>query len=532
MTDLLDSTAETGATANIPEYSVGEIAGALKRQIEDSFGRVRVKGEISRIYRAASGHAYLTLKDADAVLEGICFRASWEKLRFQPTEGLEVVVTGKLTTFAKKSQYQIIIDMVAPAGVGALMALLEERRKKLQAEGLFDAARKKPIPYLPQVIGVVTSPTGAVIRDILHRLRDRFPRHVLIWPVLVQGDTAAEKIAAAIRGFNAIDGSGTVPRPDVIIVARGGGSIEDLWCFNEEAVVRAVADSVIPLISAVGHETDTTLIDYAADIRAPTPTAAAEMAVPVRAELIYDVANLQQRLLGGLNRRMREARAELQSARRGLRDPRDMLGLATQRLDDVSQRLDRALGTGLERRQAALREAQQGLRPGVLRDRLGTAQSRSAVAARGLMRALAGDVRHHGTRFGHLAGRLQPRLVRDPVAGVRARLVRAGAALNRDINQRLGAAEESLDAQARLLDSLSYQSVLERGFALVRDASRAHPIKRVAETAAGAAVVIEFADGSVGATIGGTAPAKKATPAPRAAPGASKAPKIEQGDLF
>ncbi|NQV79173.1 MAG: exodeoxyribonuclease VII large subunit, partial [Alphaproteobacteria bacterium] len=365
-----------------------------------------------------------------------------------------------------------------------------------------------------------------------HRLRDRFPRHVLIWPVLVQGDTAAEKIAAAIRGFNAIDGSGTVPRPDVIIVARGGGSIEDLWCFNEEAVVRAVADSIIPLISAVGHETDTTLIDYAADIRAPTPTAAAEMAVPVRAELIYDVANLQQRLLGGLNRRMREARAELQSARRGLRDPRDTLGLATQRLDDVSQRLDRALGTGLERRQAALREARQGLRPGVLRDRVGAAQSRTAVAARGLVRALAGDVRYHGTRFGHLAGRLQPRLVRDPVAGARVQLARAGAALTRDMTQQLDGAKEALGTPSRLLDSLSYQNVLERGFALVRDASRAHPIKRVAETAAGDAVVIEFADGSVGATIGGTAPAKKATAAPRAAPGAGKAPKIEQGDLF
>ncbi len=531
MTDLLDGTPEISAPANIPEYSVGEIAGALKRSIEDAFGRVRVKGEISRIYRAASGHAYLTLKDSDAVLEGICFRGSWEKLRFQPKEGLEVVVTGKLTTFAKKSQYQIIIDMVAPAGVGALMALLEERRAKLQAEGLFDAARKKPIPYLPQVIGVVTSPTGAVIRDILHRLRDRFPRHVLIWPVLVQGDTAAEKIAGAIRGFNALDADGAVPRPDVIIVARGGGSIEDLWCFNEEAVVRAVADSVIPVISAVGHETDTTLIDYAADVRAPTPTAAAEMAVPVRAELIYDVTNLQQRLLGGLNRRMREARAELQAARRGLRDPRDMLGLATQRLDDAAQRLDRALGSGLERRQGALRATTQGLRPGVLRDRVTAAQTGTAVAARGLVRALAGDVRHHRTRFGHVAGRLHGRLVREPVAESGGRLARAGAALTREVGRRLAAAEEALDAPARLLDSLSYQNVLERGFALVRGQDRA-PIKRAAETVAGAAVVIEFADGTVGATIGGDAPAKKPTPAPRPKRAGAKPPVAGQGDLF
>ncbi|MEQ8247399.1 MAG: exodeoxyribonuclease VII large subunit [Alphaproteobacteria bacterium] len=532
MTDLLDNASEIPNAANIPEYSVGEIAGALKRSIEDAFGRVRVKGEISRIYRAASGHAYLTLKDSDAVLEGICFRGAWEKLRFQPKEGLEVVVTGKLTTFAKKSQYQIIIDSVAPAGVGALMALLEERRKKLAAEGLFDAARKKPIPYLPQVVGVVTSPTGAVIRDILHRLRDRFPRHVLIWPVLVQGDTAAEKIAAAIRGFNALDGTGSVPRPDVLIVARGGGSIEDLWCFNEEAVVRAVADSVIPLISAVGHETDTTLIDYAADVRAPTPTAAAEMAVPVRAELIYDVTNLQQRLLGGLNRRMREARAELHAARRGLRDPRDTLGLAVQRLDEVSQRLDRALGSGLERRESALRTARQGLRAGVLRDRVAAAQTRTAVAARGLGRALAGDVRHHRTRLGHVAGRLQGRLVRDRLGDAGERVRRSVAALAREMSRQIETAGEALDAPARLLDSLSYQNVLERGFALVRDQAARGPIKRAAETRAGAAVVIEFADGVVGATIGGDAPAKKETPAPRPKRSPAKPPTGGQGDLF
>jgi exodeoxyribonuclease VII large subunit len=273
---------------------------------------------------------------------------------------------------------------------------------------------------------------------------------VLIWPVLVQGDTAAEKIAGAIRGFNAIDGSGDVPRPDVLIVARGGGSIEDLWCFNEEAVVRATAESEIPLISAVGHETDTTLIDYASDKRAPTPTAAAEMAVPVRSELIYDVSNLQQRLLGGLNRRMREARSELQAAKRGLRDPRDALGLATQRLDDVSLRLDRALGAGLERRRGALREAASGLRPSVLRERSAAARTRTATAARGLVRALAGDVRHHRTTFDHVAGRLQPRLVVETLEEAQERTKRVAAALARDMTARMASAEEALEAQVRL----------------------------------------------------------------------------------
>ena len=477
MTDFLNTLPEE-ATPNVTEYSVGEIAGALKRQVEESFGRVRVKGEIGRIFRASSGHAYLTLKDSDAVLEGICFRNAWARLKFLPEEGLEVVVTGKLTTFAKKSQYQIIIESVEPAGVGALMALLEDRRKKFQAEGLFEEGRKKPIPYLPEVIGVVTSPTGAVIRDILHRLRDRFSRHVLIWPVLVQGDTAATKIAAAIRGFNMIDGCGTVPRPDVLIVARGGGSIEDLWCFNEEVVVRAIAESEIPLISAVGHETDTTLIDYVSDKRAPTPTAAAEMVVPVRAELIYDVTNLQQRLLSSLNRRIREARGELQSARRGLRDPRDVLGLATQRLDEASLRLDRALDGRLERRCGALREAATGLRPSALHERNKVARSQTATAARGLVRALASDVRYHRTTFDHLAGRLRSRLVVEAFGDAQGRTVSAVTALGRDMTQRLDSARESMETQVRLLRTLSYQNVLERGFAVVRDSDRDRPIKR------------------------------------------------------
>jgi len=296
--------------------------------------------------------------------------------------------------------------------------------------------------------------------------------------------------------------------------------------------VRATAESDIPLISAVGHETDTTLIDYASDKRAPTPTAAAEMAVPVRSELVYDVTNLQQRLLGGLNRRMREARSELQAAKRGLRDPRDALGLATQRLDEASLRLDRALGGGLERRRGSLREAAGGLRPSVLRDRSVAARKATATAARGLVRALAGDVRHHRTQFDQWAGRLQPRLVVEALGAARDRVTRSGVFLDRDIAQRLDAAGDALDAQVRLFNGLSYQNVLERGFALVRDGDRSRPIKRVAETAAGEAVVIEFADGFVGATVGGEAPAKKEALAPHKSRARAKTPDTRQGDFF
>src|SRR6187397_690347 len=281
---------------NIPEWTVSELSAALKKTVEDAFGYVRVRGEISG-YRGphSSGHCYFALKDAGAKIEAVIWKTAFGRMRLKPEEGLEVFVTGRLTTYPGQSKYQIVIETLEPAGLGALMALVEERKKRLAAEGLFDAARKRPLPFLPAVIGVITSPTGAVIRDILHRLADRFPVHVLVWPVLVQGQGAAEQVAAAVRGFGEIAPDGPLPRPDLLIVARGGGSIEDLWAFNEEIVVRAAAESPIPLISAVGHETDTTLIDFAADMRAPTPTAAAEIAVPVRSELVAALADLGQR---------------------------------------------------------------------------------------------------------------------------------------------------------------------------------------------------------------------------------------------
>src|SRR5687767_14874963 len=288
----------TETEANVTEFTVSELSAALKRTVEDSYGYVRVRGEISG-YKGphSSGHCYFSLKDEGAKIDAVIWRTAFARMRIKPEEGLEVVVTGRLTTYPNRSSYQIVVETLAPAGVGALMALLEERKRKLGAEGLFDAARKQLLPFLPEVIGVITSPTGAVIRDILHRLNDRFPRRVLVWPVKVQGDGSAEQIAAAIRGFNAFPEGGRVPRPDLLIVARGGGSLEDLWSFNEEIVVRAAADSMIPLISAVGHETDITLIDFASDKRAPTPTAAAEMAVPVRADLIVELMSKARRTM-------------------------------------------------------------------------------------------------------------------------------------------------------------------------------------------------------------------------------------------
>ncbi|MGA8587356.1 MAG: exodeoxyribonuclease VII large subunit, partial [Roseiarcus sp.] len=312
--------AEADARAtNAPEITVSELSGALKRAIEDRFGYVRVRGEISG-YRGphSSGHAYFSLKDANARLDAVIWRTAFQRLRLKPEEGLEVVATGKLTTFPGKSSYQIVIEALELAGVGALMALLEARRKKLAAEGLFDAARKRKVPFLPMVVGVVTSPTGAVIRDILHRLADRFPVRVVVWPVRVQGETSAAEVAAAIDGFNALRPGGAAARPDVLIVARGGGSLEDLMSFNDEAVVRAAARSAIPVIAAVGHETDWTLLDHAADLRAPTPTAAAEFAVPVRADLLAALADLDARGRGAIRRFAQRLRADLRALSRAL----------------------------------------------------------------------------------------------------------------------------------------------------------------------------------------------------------------------
>ncbi|MBN8919230.1 MAG: exodeoxyribonuclease VII large subunit, partial [Rhizobiales bacterium] len=338
-----------GPPPNVLEVTVSELSSALKRTLEDSYGHVRVRGELGKVSYHSNGHVYFDLKDDRSCIAGVIWRSSVARLRIQLEMGLEVVCTGRITTYPGRSQYQLIVETVAPAGVGALMALVEERKRKLEAEGLFDPARKQLIPYLPDVIGVVTSPTGAVIRDILHRLSDRFPRRVLVWPVRVQGEGSAPEIAAAIRGFNALDPSGAIPRPDLIIVARGGGSLEDLWSFNDEAVVRAAAESLVPLISAVGHETDVTLIDHASDRRAPTPTAAAEMAVPVRAELIAAVDDLARRGFSSWRQRHERRRADLRGLERLLPTADSLLQTPRQDLALASERLLRGLRSNSER---------------------------------------------------------------------------------------------------------------------------------------------------------------------------------------
>jgi exodeoxyribonuclease VII large subunit len=327
---------------NAPEFTVSELSNALRRTVEDAYAHVRVRGEISGFKGPhSSGHCYFALKDENAKIEAVIWKSALYRMRFKPQEGLEVIATGRLTTYPGSSKYQIVIEALEPAGIGALMALMEERKKKLAAEGLFSETRKQLLPWLPEVIGVVTSPTGAVIRDILHRLEDRFPRRVLLWPVKVQGDGSAEQIAAAIRGFNALPEAGRIPRPDVLIVARGGGSLEDLWSFNEEIVVRAAADSMIPLISAVGHETDITLIDFVADKRAPTPTAAAEMAVPVRSELLAEVDSLARRTFVCWRRGHESRRNELRAASRALPSAAELLAIPRQRFDTASGALPR-----------------------------------------------------------------------------------------------------------------------------------------------------------------------------------------------
>jgi exodeoxyribonuclease VII large subunit len=464
---------------NAPEISVSELAQALKRTVEDRFGRVRVRGEISN-YRGphASGHAYFSLKDASARLDAVVWKGTLQRLRAPPQEGLEVVATGRITTFPGKSSYQIVIEAMEPAGVGALMALLDARRKQFDSEGLFDPGRKRPIPFLPRVIGVVTSPTGAVIRDILHRIRDRFPRRVIVWPVRVQGETSAAEVAGAIRGFNALPATGAIPRPDVLIVARGGGSLEDLWSFNEEIAVRAVADSQIPLIAAVGHETDWTLIDFAADLRAPTPTGAAEKAVPVRAELIESLASRGRRLSAATRRLMQDRRNRLTSLARVLPTPAILLATPRQRLDRAGERLV----SGMRARQDA-----QRLRLARAASRLARHSPQAELARTGeKLRGLA-------TRLSQgLSARTE--LARRENANASQRLASLRMRLGRAVVADLGERRAKLERLRRLGESLSHFAVLRRGFALVRD-SRGALVRSKTQAQTGVALEVEVADG-------------------------------------
>lgn len=433
--------------ANLAEQSVSELSQALKRTLEDRFGQVRVRGEISG-YRGAhsSGHVYFALKDESAKIDAIIWRGAFTKLRGKMQEGLEVIATGKISSYPNKSSYQIIIENIEPAGVGALMALLAERRKTLAAEGLFDSAHKKPLPYLPQLIGVITSPTGAVIRDILHRLNDRFPRHVIVWPVRVQGETAAAEVAAAVIGFNAME-----QKPDLLIVARGGGSLEDLMPFNEEIVVRAVAASAIPIIAAIGHETDTSLIDYAADWRAPTPTAAAEKAVPVRMDLLAETASLNARQKRGLSRVLSEVRLRLQAASRALPKPDEIVALARQSLDGAGDKLPRALKSNLQTHTVAL--TRQTGRLNVQPLRLRVREGRRRI----------GEIQQRNTRA---------------------------------LRQFMVKTKDRLASESKLLAALSYKSVLSRGFAVLRNQAGT-PLRGVANIKPEATLQIEMADGQL-----------------------------------
>ena len=435
---------------NAPAMSVSELSARLKRTVEDAFGLVRLRGEISGFKRHASGHCYFTMKDDRACIDAVIWKGCASMLRFSPEDGIEVVATGKLTTYPGRSKYQIVVDRLELAGQGALMALLDKRRQALASEGLFDAARKKKLPFLPRTIGVVTSPTGAVIRDILHRLADRCPTHVIVWPVAVQGEGAAAQVTAAVRGFNAM-----AKRPDLVMVARGGGSIEDLWAFNEEEVVRAVAESAIPIISAVGHETDTTLCDFAADVRAPTPTAAAEIAVPVRAELLAQIAEFGLRASRCANRSLERAGEQLENSARRFPERDSLLAPQRQRVDELSERLPRALGARLSHARADLGHAAGALRPSLLDGGLRRARERLAAV------------------------RLDPALV----------------------GRRIEEGRRTLDGLWRIAALAHPDKPLEKGYARVEDRDGRTLVSAAAARAAGRLRLV-FGDGKVDASVG------------------------------
>jgi exodeoxyribonuclease VII large subunit len=500
---------------NLPELTVSELSTALRRTIEDAYGYVRVRGELGKVSYHGNGHVYFDLKDDRACIAGVIWRSTALRMALKLEAGLEVVVTGRLTTYPGRSQYQIIVDTIEPAGIGALMALLEERKRKLAAEGLFDEARKQLLPFLPTVIGVVTSPSGAVIRDILHRLADRFPRRVLIWPVKVQGEGSAVEVAAAIEGFNALpehESSMLPPRPDLIIVARGGGSLEDLWSFNEEIVVRAAAASLIPLISAVGHETDVTLIDFAADRRAPTPTAAAEMAVPVRGELLLDIESLSRRALACWRRNQEARRAELRSASRALPKAEELLALPRQRLDHAAAGLNRALQSNAHAHHVRFSRIAGRLSDPLLRANIERRRERYGSLSLRLRAGVAANLAVHRTRIGQ----------------ERERVFAFGERATRAVRHCIAVRASRAERGGELLAAFSYRGVLARGFALVRDAN-SRPLHSATAVSAGMPLEIEFSDGRIAARAE-NGPVER----PAAPPGKSRrrTGSSGQGDLF
>ncbi|WP_295965625.1 exodeoxyribonuclease VII large subunit [uncultured Bartonella sp.] len=508
---MSDFFAENSAATNAVEYTVSEISGALKRTVEDRFGHVRVRGEISG-YRGphASGHAYFALKDDKARLEAVIWRGVMGKLKFLPEEGMEVIATGKLTTYPGSSKYQIVIDNLEPAGVGALMALLEARKKKLFAEGLFDVATKQLLPFMPKVIGVVTSPTGAVIRDIIHRISDRFPLHIIVWPVRVQGETCGAEVAAAVSGFNTLKASGPIPKPDLIIVARGGGSLEDLWGFNDEIVVRAVASSLIPVISAVGHETDWTLVDYAADVRAPTPTGAAEMAVPVKAELEASVASLYARLLGGISRQFDFRKQKLYSAVRALPSVDQLLALPRRRFDEAASRLERSLTVNTEKKRQVFNLLARGLSPHLVTNLVNQNRQKISHMALRLEQAFIALTIGKRQKLLSVTRSFNPRLAETIMDKAKEADLFYFMRLQNAFVLIVEKQRQKVDMASRLLNSVSYEKTLERGFALVLD-TEGKLVKNAREVPENGFLKIRFSDDTIDATAIGKArqPAKK-----------------------
>jgi exodeoxyribonuclease VII large subunit len=524
--------------SNLSEFTVSELSGSIKRTIETAFDQVRVRGEISGFRgQHSSGHAYFSLKDDKSRIDAVIWKGSFSKLKYRPEEGMEVIATGRITTFPGSSKYQIVIEQMEPAGAGALMALIEERKRRFTAEGLFDPARKQLLPFMPKVIGVVTSPTGAVIRDILHRISDRFPVHVLVWPVKVQGEGSGDEVANAINGFNAMEPGGAIARPDVLIVARGGGSLEDLWSFNDEAVVRAAASSAIPLISAVGHETDWTLIDYAADVRAPTPTGAAEMAVPVKADLQAQLAGLAARLSGAVSRQMDQRRQNLRALARALPSLDQLLALPRRRFDEAASGLGRGLELNTMSKRRLFERASAKLSPDMLARRLierrQRVSERTALADRIIERLLE----RHKARVGRLDATLttlparlkaQTERGRDRLEGLSRR---ADSAVRHDVQR----ARSVVSGHDRMLQSLSYKNVLMRGYAVIRDEDN-RPLARASTLSKAQAIAIEFADGRITAVAGGAdnsaPPLAPPKPAPVVKPAKKPEPPAGQGSLF
>ncbi|MBP7705247.1 MAG: exodeoxyribonuclease VII large subunit [Caulobacter sp.] len=478
------------ATSNAPAYSVSELAFALKRTLEDAYGHVRLRGELSKVTHHSSGHVYLTIKDEKSAIDGVVWKGSVRNLQVRPEQGLEVIVTGRITTFPAGSRYQIVIESMEAAGIGALLAQLERLKQKLAGEGLFASERKRRLPSMPATVGVITSPTGAVIRDILHRIRDRWPCRVIVWPVIVQGEGAAVQVAGAVRGFNAMTPGGPIPRPDILIVARGGGSVEDLWAFNDEALARAVAEGTIPLISAVGHETDTTLIDFVSDRRAPTPTAAAEMATPVLTELKALISDFDRRINQCATRTIEVRRTRLSAAERGLPRPADILALAGQRLD---------------------------------------------YAASHLTMGLRRNVDLHARSLAQTAAPLRPAMLARKNEQLRARLDQLNLRLNAAIPRRLESEGIRLANLDKLRQTLNPKRPPRPGFVLVTRADGS-TIGKGADLAAGEGVKLMFEDVTREAVIDGggegAPPLQAPIAAPRPAPKKTPPPPTGQGDLF